>query len=942
MINGKTGVAMPPSTINKNQYVSCTDIISEGPIEGLPNGAASIFLDSNVAADNSQAAQQLSNGPASFTFNGSTTVSSTNAVIPNFTSNSMTGKKYLRIIAHSSQSGANAVRAATTQHPEITITAASSFFASWMVQDTANSPNNQPMVRLEIGGNTYFNGYITSISSATVATAVPVGSVLPDRFVNKTSGEYSVIIDGSFQVSTISNNTITLTSSTNVPSGSFKCDLSNSEHFTSFADNEVISDTSKYKSFSYQFRKGTLYQPPINDIYGGSGATTVTASHGTQFVYADSGSSWPVASGGTPIYLTSANMNLSASTARQVDEVRLIISYPALTQSSTSSQEEYDGLQAYKIEIAINKGDGYDSPVQYVNYRVDGEFYYHRARQKNSFYIQETLSLERFKPFTDFQLKVTKCTRDDVGINEDGTYDGEGDNSVQFTSTLASTVCIIRERFTYPWTAYANVVVDAESFNSVPKRSYLCKGRLVLVPSNYVTREESGGDANYKRHVTSGTVQSTEQDWDGNFRGKLVYTDNPAWVFFDILNNSRYGLGSWLKYKDIDKYSLYRIARYCDETVPDGKGGTEPRFKANIYLTKATDCYKVLKDMATTFRSILYWSEGNIVPVVDQAKDPIYNFTKGNVIEGAFNYEGTGAKLRSNQVVVTWNNPENDFVPEALLVEDKQNIVKTGKIISENAVAFGATSIGQATRYGRWKLWTAINQSELVSFKTAINAAFLAPGDIINIQDADRYDTAYSGRISNTGTLSTTSIPLDRTITLNSGSSYELSTLIVAPVPFLAQDSATIGGTNYTRGDIIPGFTTEETASNIQDDSDVIVQIQWNPHTHVQTQAVSTGAGSVSALGVSSAFTAAPKADTIWVLKEIVTNTGVVADASKKMYKILSIKEASKNTFDIQAVEHYNQKFDDIDIDFGQPYVDTILLPGEFVPAPTNLSITKS
>ena len=248
----------------------------------------------------------------------------------------------------------------------------------------------------------------------------------------------------------------------------------------------------------------------------------------------------------------------------------------------------------------------------------------------------------------------------------------------------------------------------------------------------------------YRRIASSGAIHaSQDQDWDGTFRKQLVYTDNPAWVFYDIINNDRYGLGKWLKSVDIDIYSLYRIARYCDELVPDGKGDTEPRFRANIYLTKATDCYKVLKDMATTFRSILYWSEGNIVPVVDQDKDPVYNFTKGNVIDGEFNYEGTGSKLRSNQVVVTWNNPDNDYVPEALLVEDKQNIVKTGKIISENAVAFGATSIGQATRYGRWKLWTAINQSEVVSFGTAINAAFIAPGDIVNVQDADRYDIIY-------------------------------------------------------------------------------------------------------------------------------------------------------------------------------------------------------
>jgi predicted phage tail protein len=283
---------------------------------------------------------------------------------------------------------------------------------------------------------------------------------------------------------------------------------------------------------------------------------------------------------------------------------------------------------------------------------------------------------------------------------------------------------------------------------------------LIQIPSNYVTRDQStNGIAHYRRFSSNGAIHATDdQDWDGSFRD-LQYTDNPAWVFYDIVTSNRYGLGTWIETTDIDKYALYRIARYCDELVPDGKGGTEPRFTANIYLAKATDSYKVLKDMATTFRAILFWSEGNILPVIDQAKDPIYNFTKGNVIDGKFNYEGTGSKLRSNQVAVTWNNPDNEYVSEVLLVEDRENIVKTGKIIIEEAVAFGATSMGQATRYGRWKLWTAINQSEVVSFKTAITGAFISPGDIINIQDADRYDTAYSGRISTTGTFNASNIP---------------------------------------------------------------------------------------------------------------------------------------------------------------------------------------
>ena len=529
MIHDITGASMPTSTINKNQYISCTDIISEGPIDGLVKGSSSIYLDSSAAADESQAGQHLSNGPANFTFDGTTAVSVANETLSSFTGGTSTGRKYLRIIETTGQTGANAVRSTTTENPEITITAASAFFLSWMKQDSTNSPNNQPVVRLELSSKTYFIGYITNITSTTVATAVPAGSVIPNEFLDKTGGEYKVIIDGSYQIASNTASAITLSSATNVPTGTYKCDITDAEHHSSFTNNNVISDTSKYKSFSYQFRKGTLYQPPIQDIYGG-GSTSITANQGDSFIYPDVGTTWPTVTPGqtvAPVYLTSADMNLSASTARQVDEVRLVFSYPALIQSSNESQKIYNGLQAYKIEIAINKGSGFGDPVDYFNYRVDGEFYYHRAEQNNSFYIQENLDLDRFKPFTDFKLKITKCSRDDRGINEDGTYDDEGHMNVQLSSALASTVCIVKERFTYPWTAYANVRVDAETFNNVPKRSYLCRGRLVLVPSNYVTREESSdGIANYRRDPGSGVVDASEdQDWDGNFRSKLVYTD---------------------------------------------------------------------------------------------------------------------------------------------------------------------------------------------------------------------------------------------------------------------------------------------------------------------------------------------------------------------------------------------------------------------------------
>ena len=270
---------------------------------------------------------------------------------------------------------------------------------------------------------------------------------------------------------------------------------------------------------------------------------------------------------------------------------------------------------------------------------------------------------------------------------------------------------LIKEKLSFPYTAYANTSFSSKTFQSQPTRGYECYGLKIQVPSNYVTREETGDlSAKYTRinETSSAGDMNTPQLWNGSFRPNPVYTDNPAWVFYDICTNNRYGLGDFLLAADIDKFSLYKVAKYCDELVPDGKGGTEPRFRSNIYLTKATDAYKILKDFATVFRGILFWSDSKFSAILDEPKEPIYTFTRANVVDGSFEYQTTGSKTRANQIVVSWNNPDAEYKLEPIIIEDRENQIKTGTVKSEKAVAFGCTSEGQAIRYGRWKLWTAI------------------------------------------------------------------------------------------------------------------------------------------------------------------------------------------------------------------------------------------
>ena len=267
--------------------------------------------------------------------------------------------------------------------------------------------------------------------------------------------------------------------------------------------------------------------------------------------------------------------------------------------------------------------------------------------------------------------------------------------------------------------------------------------------------------------------------------------------------------------------------------------------------------------MATTFRSMIYYLDGQVVPVIDAPKGPVYNFTKANVIKGSFSYEGTGSKTRINQVIVSWMNPDANYALEPLIVEDRVDIARSnGVIISQNAVAFGATSEGQATRYGRWKLWTAANQKEVVTFSSALNTSFLVPGDIVNIQDSDRYAVRYGGRISNTGVNRTTmGFPLDSSVTLNSGSTYTVSVIFVKPVAF-AMETIKDGSGNivYNKGDIVEqGFIDHDnngsfTLQDIDSEDDSLnakltatasspMSLNWADYTRVETRNVSTTVG---------------------------------------------------------------------------------------------------
>lgn len=287
---------------------------------------------------------------------------------------------------------------------------------------------------------------------------------------------------------------------------------------------------------------------------------------------------------------------------------------------------------------------------------------------------------------------------------------------------------VIDLKLSYPNTALLGLQYDAETFSNVAKVAVDLKGIKLQVPSNYdpVARTYAGM-------------------WDGTF--KRAYTNNPAWIYYDICTSKRYALGDRLTSAMLDKWSLYRLAQYCDQFVDDGKGGQEPRFTCNVYLQSTEDAYAILSKLAGVFRAISYWDGNSIVCDADIPQDTYFTYTRANVIDGLFEYSGTRARDRHTVAKVAWDNPANHYKTEYVYVRDEAAIAKLGVRIAE-IDAWGCTSEGQAQRAGLWALKSEQLETRTVSFKVGLDGYIPQPGRVIEIADELFAGRANGGRIS--------------------------------------------------------------------------------------------------------------------------------------------------------------------------------------------------
>ena len=311
---------------------------------------------------------------------------------------------------------------------------------------------------------------------------------------------------------------------------------------------------------------------------------------------------------------------------------------------------------------------------------------------------------------------------------------------------------IIDVKQCYPNTALVGVQVDSEQFGSQQvSRNYHLRGRILQVPSNYnpQTRQYSG-------------------IWDGTF--KPAYSDNMAWCLWDMLTHPRYGMGKRLGAADVDKWALYVIGQYCDQSVPDGFGGTEPRITCNAYLTTQRKAWDVLSDFCSAMRCMPVWNGQTLTFVQDRPSDKVWTYNRSNVVmpdDGApFRYSFSALKDRHNAVEVNWIDPNNGWETATELVEDTQAIARYGRNVTKMD-AFGCTSRGQAHRAGLWLIKTELLETQTVDFSVGAEGLRHVPGDVIEICDDDYAGISTGGRVLAVNS-QTRTLTLDREITLPS------------------------------------------------------------------------------------------------------------------------------------------------------------------------------
>jgi predicted phage tail protein len=407
---------------------------------------------------------------------------------------------------------------------------------------------------------------------------------------------------------------------------------------------------------------------------------------------------------------TTVNVELRSDTAwvrsltnTQLSAVRLRFAWPALQQ-----QDENGNVGGYRIEYAIDIATDGGAYQQVLDEAVDG---------KTTTRYERSRRIDLPPATTGWQIRVRRITPN------------QNTNKIADTMLIAGYTEVIDAKLRYPNTALLYIEFDAEQFANIPAVTVDCNGRKWQVPSNYdpVTRSYTGV-------------------WDGTF--KSAWTNNPAWVTYGICTVDRFGLGKRIKPFMVDKWELYRIAQYCDQLVPNGIGGQEPRFLCDMNLQGKAEAWTLLRDISAIYRGMTYWAQGQLVMQADmpRAQDFDYVFTRANVVDGKFSYGSASSQTRYTRAIVSYDNPANNYDTDVTAYADPVLQRRFGDKPVEIS-AIGCTRASEAQRRGKWVVMSN-NQDRTVTFKTGMEGAIPLPGYIIPVADSLLAGREIGGRIS--------------------------------------------------------------------------------------------------------------------------------------------------------------------------------------------------
>ncbi|HEC1648458.1 TPA: DUF1983 domain-containing protein [Yersinia enterocolitica] len=530
--------------------------------------------------------------------------------------------------------------------------------------------------------------------------------------------------------------------------------------------------------------------------------------------------------------LTSQTPFVRAVTNTQLSAVRFRFSWSALQR-----QLDDGDVVGYRIEYAVDVATDGGAYQQVLTSAVDG---------KTTTKYERSHRIDLPDATTGWQIRIRRITANSTS------------NMIADKMVIDAITEVIDAKLRYPETALLFIQFDASQFQNIPVVSSEPKMRIVRIPSNYdpATRSYSG-------------------IWDGSF--KWAWTDNPAWIYYDVLVSDRFGLGQRIKTANLyyTKLDLYQIAQYCDQLVPDGRGGngTEPRFTCNIYIQAQAEAWTLINDMGAIFRGMTFWANNQMNVLADIPRDMDYAITRANVKDGKFTYSSASEKTHYSHAFVSWSDPANGY-QDAIEPVSEIALVRRFGVKQADVTAIGCTRQTEAIRRGKWVLHTN-DADRSVSFTVGLDGKIPLPGYIVGIADEMVAGRPLGGRISKVN---------GRNITLDRVSSAAVGERLIVNLPTGKSEGRTI----------------------------------------------QTVAGKV--ITVTTAFSVTPVPQSVWAID--------ASDLALQLFRVTGITEGSDGvSYDITAIEYDPNKFDRIDTGARIEDRPISVIPPGVQPPPTNVVI---